>query len=134
MMRSVYLAATCCLLIADVARADETVLVDHVPGGAEPAVVVAVIKTALTNREWTITAVGVDFVDAKLDHAQNKAKIHVFFSEGRVLYEGSSLKRFQIGVQQPVFVERKGDIPERWVTYLRRDISSALATIPETRR
>jgi hypothetical protein len=31
-------------------------------------------------------------------------------------------------------LKKNGDIPDRWITYLRRDISTALATIPDTPR
>src|SRR5690242_7380291 len=131
-MNRTIVAALLVLFCVRGALAENRVLVDHVPGGATPAIVVAVCKAALTNREWKVTAVGADSIDARLNHSNADAKIRIVFKDWRVLYEGSAIITIRTGLQQQTILKKNGEIPDRWVTYLRRDISTALATIPET--
>ena len=133
-MNRILPGALLALLTARAALAENGVLVDHVPRGATPDVVIAVCKTALTNRAWKVVAVGANFVDAEIDHSQTKARIHLSFTEWRVLYEGSAISTRRTGPQQQTTLRVDTEIPDRWITYLRRDVSTALATIPETSR
>jgi hypothetical protein len=120
------------LLLAAVARAETGTLVDHVPGGADPAIVVAVVKQALINRTWTVTAFDANSVTAKIDHSLHVAEVRIFLSQGRLLYEGTAIRTYQMTPQQPP-TKRKSRVPKKWLTYLRRDISATLSTMPEHR-
>ena len=130
-LNSVVLAA---LLVSFVslARAENGVLVGHVPGGAEPAIVMAVVKQCLINRKWKISAADDASVSAALN-SDSDATIQISLSNGQLLYEGSAIKTLKAGGPAQPVVKRRGDIPKRWIEYLRRDISVVLATLPEKR-
>ncbi|HTU65067.1 MAG TPA: hypothetical protein VMF52_03870 [Steroidobacteraceae bacterium] len=125
-------ALLACVLCISVCRADTGVLVEHVPHGAEPAIVLAVVKQALINRAWTVRLVEGNHVDADISHGQIEARIRIELSQNRLTYEGSSRRMLPTGPQGQK-VLREGETPKRWLEYLRRDISSILATMPEHR-
>ncbi|HTF44274.1 MAG TPA: hypothetical protein VK641_10265 [Terriglobales bacterium] len=132
-MKTSYLAALLYLFGASAALAESGVLVDHVPTGAQPAIVIAIVKQALLNRHWTIKAVDATSIDAVIEHSNNDARLRITFSKWRLLYEGSSIQSIATG-NGPTrqIIRRAGIVPERWIEYLRRDVSTALATIPES--
>jgi hypothetical protein len=137
LMRSIYLLAMALLFVIPTARAEERVLVEHVPGGANPAIVIAVVKQSLINRGWTIEAVDEKSVHAAINHSSNDAKLHITFLKGQLLYEGSAIKTMRSGGSgaapaQLRAMRREGSVPTRWIEYLRRDIAGILATMPET--
>ena len=133
-MKRLIVAALLGSICARLAFANGGVLVDHVPGGATPEVVIAVCKAALTNRGWTVTAIAPSSIDAEIDHARTKAEVRLTFSDWRVLFDGDAVTTYVTGQPQGPSLRRKADVPKQWIAYLRRDISTALATIPETPR
>jgi len=120
------------LLIAPCALADDGVLVEHVSTSATQQVVLAVVKTAMINRRWTIDDMTASSVTASISRHPLKATLTITYAYGRVLYNGDATRMVQIGpiagtVQKPASV----NIPANWLAYLRRDISLALAAIPD---
>ncbi|HTE43113.1 MAG TPA: hypothetical protein VK629_19980, partial [Steroidobacteraceae bacterium] len=96
-MKTSYLAALLYLFGASAALDESGVLVDHVPTGAQPAIVIAIVKQALLNRHWTIKAVDATSIDAVIEHSNNDARLRITFSKWRLLYEGSSIQSIATG-------------------------------------
>ncbi|MEO8063357.1 MAG: hypothetical protein ABI821_11490 [Pseudomonadota bacterium] len=130
-MRTIYVAVLAFTMSITVARADSGILVGHVPNGADPAIVVAVVKQALINREWTVKAAEANYVVAVIDAGDTDAQIRIELSRGRLLYDGTATRTMRPTGPQQQMIVRKGDVPKRWIEYLRRDISAILATMPE---
>ena len=117
-MRTIYLLTLALLFFIPAARADEGVLVEHVPGGASPAIVIAVVKQSLINRGWTIEAVDEKSVHAAIKHSSNDAKLHITFLKGQLLYQGSAIKTLRSGGSgaapaQLRAIHREGGVPDK---------------------
>jgi hypothetical protein len=115
------------------AHAEEGQLVERVPAGAEPAVVLAVVKAALINRKWTVQAEGLDFVEATLSPRPNvHVRMRVTLNGRALTYEGESRQRAtSVNPNQSGTFAPSAGVPKRWIAYLKRDISLTLATIPD---
>ena len=94
------LGAVSMCLFGSIACADSGVLVDHVPGGAEPGVVISVVKQALVGRQWTIDAVDDSSVTASLNANPTDATIRISFVDGKLVYEGSSVSKTYVGPER----------------------------------
>ena len=129
-VRTIYLLALTLLFVIPAARADDGVLVDHVPGGASPAIVLAVVKQALINRHWTIEAVDEMSVRAAIERSNNDVKLHVTLRDGQLLYQGSAIetRRSRVPLEH---VHQEVRVPTRWIENLRKDIAIILSILPE---
>lgn len=116
-------------LMPCIAFADSGVLIEHVPGGADPGVVVAVMRQALINRGWKIEAVDATSVSASIK-GSTAANIRIILSQGRLLFEGDAVRTYKPSQQGPPMHVSEG-IPKNWLAYLRREIGTSLALIPE---
>ena len=89
------------------------------------------------NRGWTIEAVDEKSVLAAINHSSSDAKLRITLLNGQLLYEGSAIKTMRSGGSgaapaQLHAIRREGDVPKRWIEYLRRDMAGILAAMPET--
>jgi hypothetical protein len=121
------------LSCARFALAENGVIADHVPGGADPAIVIAVVKQALINRDWKIEGVDTNSVKAKIDGAIIDANVHIFLSDGRLLYDGDATRTMKVSPTGPVRTTAS-NIPKNWIAYLRREIGTSLALMPDSSR
>lgn len=131
-VNALIVAAALGLCCAHDAWADTGLIAAHVPTGADPAIVIAVVKQALVNRDWTIEAVDADSVTAKLEGASNTSSIRIAIVNGQLIYEGSGVRTMRTGpMGSPL--RTASDVPKNWLAYLRREIGTSLALLPEAR-
>jgi hypothetical protein len=131
-MRTIFQVAIALLAFSSMARAENGVFVEHVPGGADPEAVLSLIKTSLTYRHWQIDSADASSVSASLDHLDYDAKIRIAFVNGQIVYDVSAIHTMRTGSQGQV-MKRPGDVPKRWIGFLRHDISTVVAAMPEKR-
>jgi len=115
-------------------HAESGVLVKRLPSGADPARVVALVKEVLLYREWTVVKSDSSSVHATIDHNQVVANIHIQCVDGTLLYDGSASRTARVSnpAQFQPTVRNAANIPERWLAFLRRDLSDRLVAIQET--
>jgi hypothetical protein len=135
-MRSIYLSALVVLIGVSATRAEDGVLVDHVPGGADPAVVIAVVRQALINRQWAIKSVDETSVDAAIERPDDHTRLHIALSNRQLIYKGSTIKTTMTisPAAARKTVRNEGNVRTRWIDNLRSDIATILATMPEAPR
>lgn len=119
-------------MLAAVAVADSGVLVEHVPGGADPKIVAAVVREALKAHGWDIRAEDATSISATLVDGTTQAQLQLWLVDGRIRYEGAANIPTPGNAAQPRTSRRTIKIPARWLKILQNDISRVLAAQPET--
>lgn len=124
------LALLCLLLVSTRALAAD-VLIEHIPSGATPESVVAIIKQAFVGRRWTVEEVTATSVTAVIDRRPEVFGRMCIRIEGTSLvFEGHSSVRANVGsANAPVRYDKP--LSTLWVNNLRHDIGLTLATIPD---
>lgn len=116
------LPAMMMLLMPLAAMAETGVIADHIPRGADQAVVIAIVRHAVTSRGWELVSVATDSVSARNNTPKLRTELTIRINGSQLVYDGSA-KRVGKGLLAP--------IPPRWLNTLRLDIGSSLATIPD---
>lgn len=119
------------LLGAGTSFADERVLIDHVPLGAEPAVVIAIVKQAFLGRHWIIESMDKSSVTASVQRELLSVRMRIYLLDDKLLYDGSSVRRVVGNPAQNRITSSPRSFPENWANNLRNDIGIALAPIPD---
>lgn len=128
-----WLSALLFAVLPTVALAANGVLIERIPAGATPEVAMAVVKQALINRHWTVADVQPASVSATIRHAIIDVDLRISLKGRSLTYEGSAKRLYPRGnpAQSQGVSSGPAALPIKWVNNLKRDISLALATIPD---
>jgi hypothetical protein len=107
------------------AAAAEKVLLETVPANVDRAGVLAAAREALDYRTWKVVAQDADSVTATISRNAVDAKIRIKYSGSRLLYEDSARGKGKLDYTGRV-VPTVTETPERWINYLRSDITENL--------
>lgn len=122
------------VLCIGIARADEGVLVSSIPQGADKSQVLEVVRQAFIGRSWTIESGDDLSVTARLFHGGYDAQLKVSLEGDSLRYLGNTTG--MVHERNPSLSTGNSrrsstDTPERWLTFLRFDISKSLSGIPK---
>ncbi len=107
------------------AWAEDGVLIEQMPSGISDATVNEISKAALRRRSWTITSTDADkSVKAELDKGVSDAHITIYRDGSSLKYSGEDIVQI-LPVKAGITGKstQVDDLPKRWITYLRKDIS-----------
>jgi len=107
------------------ATAADKVLLESIPPNVDRAGVLTAAREALDYRTWKVVAQDSDSVTATISRNAVDAKIRIIYSGSRLLYEDSARGKSKLdhtGRMVPTVTET----PERWINYLRSDITENL--------
>jgi len=121
------------LLLPMIATAQEGVLIEHVPSGASPDIVIRVITQAFNGRQWISDNPSNNGITGRIIRRTFRVQLRIEFSNGQLLYSGQAERLIQAG--NPA--DPKGSqwisasLPPKWLENLRNDIGKMFATIPD---
>lgn len=125
------LALLCLLLVSTRAIAAD-VLLEHVPKGAAPSVLVAVIEQAFIKRKWTVVEVTPDSVTATITREAKqviRGRMRISIDGDALVYTGSA--KYRTASPSGGVLAYEKPLSDSWVENLRRDIGLTLAAIPD---
>jgi hypothetical protein len=119
------------ILIPLHAKANDKILIEYVAPSLDKAYVMGVVRQALTDRQWTIAGESEASVIGKLSHNHYDATITIYLAVGALRYREQVVMTI---ISDHGIAKTSAEIPERWVRFLRSDISRALARVPQVSR
>lgn len=127
-LRATALLAVAILGYVSSARAESGVLIDHLPAGADPAIVMSLVRQSLLRHGWTVTSSTDATIEATVNRNTTDGELAIRVSGGRMTYDGKAVMRYPSS--GGVMNSRPRDLPERWLRTLRQEVAAGLATLP----
>jgi hypothetical protein len=110
--------------------AEKMVLVERLPKGAEPTMILRVVKQAFIGRHWTIEGEDATSVTGVIERPPLTARMRISIYGQALVYEGSAPRRTASGPQNGVLMYDR-PLSAKWVQNLKNDIGLAFATVPD---